>query len=316
MKKIVIVTPTYNEEENIINFIAEIEKIMLSISVDYDHLIIDNASTDKTQILLRDIAQNKKNLKLIFNLKNFGWSRSSYHALMESLCLVDNINCKSSVLLISADFQEPITLIPEFIKAWDNNYKIVLGKKISSDENLIKFNIRRLYYKLINQISEIKLTQNTVGFGLYDKNVLYDLKKIKDPSPYFRGLISELGYEIKLIDYHQPLRKFGVSKMNFFSLYDIAITGFVKHTKLPLRLITITSFIVSLISLLISFIYFIYKLLFWEKFALGIAPLVIGFFGLGFFQIFILGIIGEYILTILTHVRNIPYVFEKERINF
>jgi hypothetical protein len=225
-------------------------------------------------------------------------------------------NVDFAVILISADFQDPISLIPEFINLWKQNNKIVLGKKISSEENILKFQIRKLFYKLINFLSEEKLTENTIGFGLYDQSVLRDLKKINDPYPYFRGLIAELGYQIKLIEYHQPLRKFGVSKMNMLSLYDIAITGIVKHSKLPLRIMTILGFVASFFSLIISLGYLIYKILFWNTFVAGVAPLVVGLFALGFLNIFILGLIGEYVLGILIHVRNIPHVFEKERINF
>jgi glycosyltransferase involved in cell wall biosynthesis len=320
MRKIIIVTPTYNEELNISNFILEVEKIMVSISIDYDHLIIDNSSTDKTQSIIKEIAENKKNLKAIFNLKNFGWVRSTYHALIESTLLFNykdkQDNVDFAVILISADFQDPISLIPKFINLWKQNNKIVLGKKISSEENILKFQIRKIFYKLINFLSEQKLTENTIGFGLYDQSVLRDLKKINDPYPYFRGLIAELGYQIKLIEYHQPVRKFGVSKMNMLSLYDIAITGIVKHSKLPLRIMTILGFVASFFSLIISLGYLIYKILFWNTFVAGVAPLVVGLFALGFLNIFILGLIGEYVLGILIHVRNIPHVFEKERINF
>jgi glycosyltransferase involved in cell wall biosynthesis len=320
MRKIIIVTPTYNEELNISNFILEVEKIMFSISVDYEHLIIDNSSTDKTQLIIKEIAEKKKNLKAIFNLKNFGWVRSTYHALIESSQLFNykdkQDNVDFAVILISADFQDPISLIPEFINLWKQNNKIVLGKKISSEENILKFQIRKIFYKLINLLSEEKLTENTIGFGLYDQSVLRDLKKINDPYPYFRGLIAELGYQIKLIEYHQPVRKFGVSKMNILSLYDIAITGIVKHSKLPLRIMTILGFVTSFISLIISLGYLIYKILFWNTFVAGVAPLVVGLFALGFLNIFILGLIGEYVLGILIHIRNIPHVFEKERINF
>ena len=320
MRKIIIVTPTYNEELNISNFILEVEKIMFSISVDYEHLIIDNSSTDKTQLIIKEIAEKKKNLKAIFNLKNFGWVRSTYHALIESSKLFNykdkQDNVDFAVILISADFQDPISLIPEFINLWKRNNKIVLGKKISSEENILKFQIRKIFYKLINFLSEEKLTENTIGFGLYDQSVLRDLKKINDPYPYFRGLIAELGYQIKLVEYHQPVRKFGISKMNMLSLYDIAITGIVKHSKLPLRIMTILGFVASFFSLIISLGYLIYKILFWNTFVAGVAPLVVGLFALGFLNIFILGLIGEYVLGILIHVRNIPHVFEKERINF
>lgn len=320
MRKIIIVTPTYNEELNISNFILEVEKIMSSISIDYEHLIIDNSSTDKTQLIIKEIAENKKNLKAIFNLKNFGWVRSTYHALIESSMLFNykdkQDNVDFAVILISADFQDPISLIPEFINLWNQNNKIILGKKISSEENILKFLLRKIFYKLINFLSEEKLTENTIGFGLYDQSVLRDLKKINDPYPYFRGLIVELGYQIKLIEYHQPVRKFGISKMNMLSLYDIAITGFIKHSKLPLRIMTIFGFVASFFSLIISLGYLIYKILFWNTFVAGVAPLVVGLFALGFLNIFILSLIGEYVMGILIHVRNIPYVFEKERINF
>jgi glycosyltransferase involved in cell wall biosynthesis len=320
MKKVIIITPTFNEEINISNFILEVENTMSSIAIDYDHLIIDNSSTDRTQSIIKEIAKKKKNLKAIFNLKNFGWARSIYHALMESHLLLnyrdkqDNVNY--AVILISADFQEPISLIPEFINSWSQSNKIILGKKITSEENKFKFLIRKLFYKLFNCLSENKINENVIGFGLYDQIVLQDLKRIQDPYPFLKGLISELGYEIKLIEYHQPSRKFGKSKISLLSLYDIAMTGIVKHSKLPLRLMTILGFSFSFFSLIIALVYLIFKILFWNTFAIGIAPLIIGLFFLGFLNIFLLGLIGEYILVILSHSRNIPYVFEKEKINF
>lgn len=309
MKKISIITPVYNEEENIHDIIRSIKDIMKEYSsFAYEHIFIDNSSTDKTIDFLREACLKDKNLKVIINRRNFGYLRSSYHAIMQ--CTGD------AAILISADLQDPPLLIKDFFYHWLDGKKVVLGNKKSSQEGLIINLVRRIFYKFIKKISETKLTESTIGFGLYDKEVINSLKQIIDPYPYFRGLITEIGHEIHLVEYSQPIRKKGKSKFNFLSMYDIAITGIVKHSKLPVRIFTISGFILSILSLLVALIYFLFKLVYWYDFSGGIAPILIGMFIIASFQIFFLGLIGEYILSIHIQVRNIPLVFEKERINF
>jgi len=309
MKKISIITPVYNEEENIHDIIQSIKDIMKEYSsLAYEHIFIDNSSTDKTIDFLREACLKDKNLKVIINRRNFGYLRSSYYAIMQ--CTGD------AAILISADLQDPPFLIKDFFYHWLDGKKIVLGNKKSSQEGFVINLVRRIFYKFIKKISETKLTESTIGFGLYDREVINSLKQIIDPYPYFRGLITEIGHEILLVEYSQPIRKKGKSKFNFLSMYDIAITGIVKHSKLPIRIFTISGFILSILSLLVALTYFFLKLVNWYDFSGGIAPILIGMFVIASFQIFFLGLIGEYILSIHAQVRNIPLVFEKERINF
>jgi glycosyltransferase involved in cell wall biosynthesis len=309
-KKIIsIVTPTFNEEKNIKNLCDDIKKKMSNYpNLDYEHLIIDNNSNDDTQNILREYASKDKKVKIIINRRNFGWIRSFYHGLFQAN--------GEAVIMMASDYQDPIDLIDQYLREWLNGSHIVLSKKTSSDENFLMLNTRKLFYKFLAKISYSNLTINTTGYGLFSKSVINELKKIQDPYPYFRGLISELGFKIDIVEYHQPLRRNGISKMKFFDLYDIAILGIVKHSKAPLRLITVIGFIASILSLIVAAGYLIAKLMFWNNFSAGVAPLVIGIFGVGSLQIFLLGLIGEYVGVILTQARNLPHVFEKERINF
>ena len=221
-----------------------------------------------------------------------------------------------AVILLSADFQDPLELIPDLIDKWKNGNKVVMLKRKSSSENFFMNFVRSSFYKLISKIGETNLIENTTGSGIYDKNIIISLKKINDPYPYFRGLITELTDSISVIEFHQPLRKYGKTKNNFYSLYDLAILGIIKHSKIPVRVMIIFGFLSSLICLFISVLYFFLKIIFWSKFSLGLAPLIIGIFGLASLQILMLGILGEYVILILTHSRNLPLVIEEDRINF
>ena len=281
---------------------------MSKINLDYEHIIIDNNSTDGTIEKIKDLAKSDKNLKIIINLKNYGHIRSPFYGLLQST--------GDASILMASDFQDPIELIPKYIDEWKKGKKIVLGEKISSEENKLKFSVRKLFYNFINYISETELTKNTTGSGIFDKSIIEKLKNIQDPYPYFRGLLSELGEEISTIKFNQPLRLHGKTKNNILTLYDIGILGVVKHSRKPLRFMVITGFISSALSLIVAMFYFIYKLLFWDSFTLGLAPIVIGIFIVSSIQITLLGLVGEYIGVILLHQRNLPLVEEKERINF
>ena len=230
MKKISIVTPTFNEEENIKRLCSEIKVEVESLNYDYEHIIIDNSSSDKTIDILREIAAKDKNVKIIINSRNYGHIKSPFYGVMQA-------NGDACILMVS-DFQEPIYLISEYIKKWENGAKIVLGQKNISEENNFIFSLRKLFYTLLNKISETELSINTTGTGLFDKEVIDRLKKINDPYPYFRGLISEVGFDIETIKFDQPLRKLGKTKNNFFTLYDLAMLGVVKHSRMPLRIMT------------------------------------------------------------------------------
>ena len=307
-KLISIVTPTFNEEGNIEKLCGSISKEMSKTNFDYEHIVIDNSSTDNTIKILKELSKKSKKLKVIINKKNFGHIRSPMHGMFQA--------SGDAVILMMSDLQDPIELITKYIEEWENGSKVVMGQKDSSDENFLKHHMKNIAYKFINKISDNPLLINTTGSGLYDKSIIDIIKKIDDPYPYFRGLISEITNEIKLIKYHQPKREKGKTKNNFYTLYDIGILGIIKHSKIPLRLMTFLGFLFSFFSILTAIIFFIYKLIYWDSFDLGIAPIIIGVFALGSVQILILGFIGEHVMNVLTQTRKLPLVIEKERVNF
>lgn len=309
MKLISVVTACYNEEENVEEVYRQVREIFENLpQYRYEHIFIDNASKDKTVSILKEVAKEDKNVKIIVNARNFGHIRSPYHALLQAT--------GDAVISIVADLQDPPSMIADFIKKWEEGYKIVVGVKKQSEESPIMFRIRKGYYKFIGRLSEIEMIKDFTGFGLYDKGVIEILKEINDPYPYFRGLIADIGFEAAKLEYAQPARKWGITKNNFYTLYDMAMLGFTNHSKVPLRVATMLGFAMSLLSLLVAFGYFVYKLVFWESFTLGIAPIVIGLFFFSSVQLFFLGIVGEYIGSIHTQVLKRPLVIEKERVNF
>lgn len=306
--KVSIVTPTYNEVSNIESLCSEIKNEISKFSCEYEIIIIDNSSTDGTIEKIKELAKNDKNIKLIINAKNFGHIRSPFYGILNS-----SGDC---TILMASDFQDPVYLISDYIKLWKKGYKVVLAKKKTSAENQFLFKLRKLFYKFLNNISEDNLTQNTTGSGLFDKSLISQLKNVNDPYPYFRGLITELTNSITTVEFDQPVRKFGLTKNNLFTLYDIGMLGLVKHSRVPLRFMTVIGFISSFICMVVGFFYFFYKLFFWDTFDIGLAPIIIGIFFVSSIQIMLLGLIGEYIGVILLHQRNMPLVIEKERINF
>jgi len=309
MPLISIITPCFNEEENVRELFRSVKKVFDNLpNYTYEHIFIDNASKDKTVEILKEIATNNPQVKIIVNTRNFGHVRSPMHAVYQAK--------GDAIMGIVADFQDPPELIPDFIKKWEEGYKIVIGVKAKTEDSFLFSAIRKSYYKIIGQLSDVEMVQNFTGLGLYDKKVIDILKDIDDPYPYFRGLICDIGYERAVILYNQPARKRGFTKNNFYTLYDLAMLGITNHSKVPLRLATMTGFIVAIISLLFALGYFIYKLIFWDSFSVGIAPLVIGLFFFSSVQLFFIGIIGEYIGSIHTQVLKRPLVIEKERINF
>ena len=306
--KISIVTPTYNEALNIEDLYSQIKNEMLDIGCEYEHIIIDNSSSDGTIEIIKKLAKNDKNLKVIINSKNFGHIRSPYYGLLQS-------NGDATILMAS-DFQDPVYLIKEYIEKWKKGFQVVLGQKIKSKENKFLFLSRKYFYKFLSNISDDNLTQNTTGSGIFDKKIIIKLREINDPYPYFRGLLAELSTEISTIKFEQPLRKKGKTKNNLFTLYDLAMLGIIKHSRKPLRFMTFLGFTISVLSFFTGIFYLFYKLLFWDTFSLGIAPLIIGIFFVSSVQIMLLGLVGEYIGVMLLHQRNMPLVIEKERINF
>ena len=309
MKKISILTPCFNEEENVRDVYERVRSVMETLpAYAYEHLFIDNASTDRTVDILRDIARGDRRLRVIVNTRNFGPVRSPMHAVMQAT--------GDAVIGIVADLQDPPELIREFIAKWEEGFKVVMAVKRKTDEGLLIGTTRRTYYKVLRRLSDVDLVENYTGFGLYDRQVIDILRQINDPYPYFRGLIAEMGFATAKVLYDQPSRKRGKTKNNFFSLYDMAMLGLTSYSNLPLRFATMLGFAMSGISFLVGMGYLIYKLFFWKEFTLGIAPILVAVFFLGSIQLFFTGILGEYIGGIYTHVRKRPLVVEKERINF
>lgn len=309
MRLISVVTPCYNEEENVEEVYRRVKAVFAALGkYDYEHVFIDNASTDRTAEILRRLAAEDKYVKVILNSRNFGHIRSPYYGMLQAH--------GDAVIPFVADLQEPPELIGEFLKHWEAGEKIVMGVKIRSGEPPLMFAIRGLYYRLVKRLSEVELTSNFYGFGLYDRAIIEILRKMDDPYPYFRGLIAELGFQPVKIEYHQPRRERGITKNNFYILYDMAMLGITSHSKVPLRLATFTGFCMAAVSLLVAVVYFAYKLIFWNRFEVGVAPLVIGIFFFSAVQLFFTGILGEYIGAIHTQVVHRPLVTEKERINF
>jgi polyisoprenyl-phosphate glycosyltransferase len=307
-KLISIVTPCYNEVENIEELCQRIVEVMAKIQYDYEHIVIDNASTDQTVTVLKRIAQNDKHLKIIVNTRNFGHIRSPYYGLLQAK--------GDAVIILASDLQDPPERISEFIQKWECGFKVVIGVKTSSNESRFLYTLRTLYYRVLRKLSDVELIEHYTGFGLYDQRIIRILRELNDPYPYFRGLIADIGFPIARIEFIQPKRTHGISKNNFYTLYDMAMLGLTGYTKIPLRLAAMLGFAAAAISFFIGLIYLIYKLVFWANFSVGLAPVVIGLFFLGSVQMIFLGIVGEYIGAIYTQVIHRPLVIEKERINF
>jgi glycosyltransferase involved in cell wall biosynthesis len=309
MKLITVVTPCYNEEENIRDLYEEVKQVFAEEpDYYYEHIFIDNASRDQTVSILKEIAKTDRNVKIIVNTRNFGHIRSPHHGILQS--------SGEATICIAADLQDPPVMISKFLRKWEEGYKIVIGVKSKSEESRLFFAVRKAYYQVIERLSDVELTRNFTGFGLYDRKIVEIVKTIDDPYPYFRGLICEIGFKRAEIEYVQSSRKRGKTKNNFYTLYDLAMLGITNHSKVPLRLATMIGFAAAILSLMIAFGYFVYKLAFWDNFSVGIAPLVIGLFFFSSVQLFFIGIIGEYIGSIHTRVSKRPLVVEKERINF
>lgn len=308
MSLISIITPTFNEIGNIEKLSLKIKEICELNNINYEQIIIDNDSKDGTIEAIKKLTSKYKNIKAIINQSNFGHIKSPYYALLESQ--------GDATIIMASDFQSPPEMIVDYYNKWISGSKIILGKrKKVSDVYYLKI-VKFFYYNLISKISRHKMEKNVTGEGLYDKSVLNILRTIRDPYPYLRGLIFELGFKIDFIEFDQPVRQKGSSKNNFYTLFDLGLLGIVKHSNVLLRLMILFGFFFGVISLLIAISFFFYKILFWESFQLGIAPILIGFFGLTAIQIMIIGLIGEYVSTVLTYSKNLPLVIEKERINF
>ena len=310
MKKISIVTACYNEEENVIELINRVRKIMecYSSKYDYEHIFIDNASEDKTVELLKSEASIDKRIKIIINSRNFGHVRSPSYALLQAEGDV--------VISIVADLQDPPETIAKFIEKWEDGNDIVIAVKDKTEEAGLMSIIRSIYYKILHKLSEVRTFKNFTGFGLFDKKVIAALRQMNDPYPFFRGMLAEVGYKVYELPYNQPSRVRGITKNNFYSLYDMGVLGIISNSKIPLRLAIFIGAISATLSLLVGVVYLTLKLIFWEEISIGMAPLIIVVSFMLSILLFFLGLIGEYVGAIYTQVLNRPLVFVKERVNF
>jgi glycosyltransferase involved in cell wall biosynthesis len=309
MKTISMVTPCYNEENNVREVYGRVrDAIVAAGEYRYEHIFIDNASTDNTLGVLKEMAAADKNVKVIRNTRNFGQIRSPMHALHQAT--------GDAIIGIVADLQDPPEMITDMIRHWEAGTPVVIAVKQSAGESGLMFWLRKRYYRLVNRLSGVETYENFTGFGLYDRKVLEEVKRYEDPYPYFRGIIAELGFPRVELPYHQPARQRGITKNNWYSLYDFAMLGITSLSKVPLRMAVFAGFAGSVLSVLISLAYFIYKLVFWDGFSVGVAPLVIGGFFFSSLQLFFLGLLGEYLGAVHTMIQKRPFAIEQERINF
>ena len=310
MKKISITIPCYNEEENVYPLHdALVEMFERDLpNYEYELLYIDNCSSDRTRELLKELGKQDKHVKAILNAKNFGQFNSPYYGMMQTT--------GDCTILMAADFQDPVEMVPKYVAEWEKGYKIVIGRKTSSKESSIVYHLRSLYYKIIKKFSEVEQIEHFTGFGLYDKDFMDVLRNLKDPTPFLRGIVAELGYKRKEIPYEQPQRRAGKTHNKWYSLYDAAMLSFTSYTKIGLRLATFIGIFVGALSFIIAIVYLIMKLVLWDTFTAGMAPVIIGMFFLGSVQLFFLGFMGEYILSMNQRIMNRPLVIEEERINF
>jgi len=310
MKLVSVVTPCYNEEANVEELYARVRQVMEAFpQFRYEHLFIDNASKDTTVAKLKQIASRDRNVKIIVNCRNFGHLRSPMHGMYQA--------AGDAIIMLCADLQDPPELLKDLLTEWEKGTPVVLAIKNTSDESGLMFGIRTVYYRAVEKLTDLEVYEHFTGFGIYDRRLLDILReKYPDPYPYFRGMIAEVGFPYKSVFYNQKRRSRGITKNNFYTLYDLAMLGITNLSKVPLRLVTFFGFASAMVSLMVGMFYLLYKLAFWNSFSVGIAPLVIGIFFFISLQMVSLGIIGEYIGSIQTMVQNRPLVIERERINF
>ena len=310
MKKISVLIPCYNEEENVVPISEAVIKTLTKDLPEYDYelVFIDNDSQDRTRSLIRQLCNENPKIKAIFNARNFGQFNSPYYGMLQITgdCVIEMV----------ADFQDPVELIPQYVHEWEKGYKIVIGIKTSSKENRLMYWLRGCYYKMMKKLSDVEQIEQFTGSGLYDRDFIEVLRNLDDPTPFLRGIVAELGFKIKQIPYEQPKRRAGETKNHFYQLYDAAMLSITSYTKAGLRLATIFGSICSLISMVVAVVYLVMKLMYWDRFPAGMASVLIGMCFLGSVQIFFIGLMGEYILSINARVMKRPLVIEEERLNF
>ena len=310
MKTISVLIPCYNEEENVEPIARAVTGILSKELPQYDYelVFIDNDSQDNTRRILRRLCGENPRIKAIFNARNFGQFNSPYHGLLQVT--------GDCVIAMVADFQDPVELIPQYVKAWEEGYKIVIGIKTSSKENPVMYWLRSCYYKTIRKLSDVEQIEHFTGSGLYDRECIEVLRKLDDPTPFLRGIVAELGYKRKEIPYEQPTRRAGKTHNNFYRLYDAAMLSVTSYTKAGLRLATFVGAISCGLSLAVAFAYLVMKLIWWDRFPAGMVPMLLGMLFLGSVQIFFIGMVGEYVLSINQRLMKRPLVIEEERLNF
>ena len=310
MKKISVLIPCYNEAENVGPISRAVTEILEKELPQYDYelVFIDNDSTDGTRDIIRGLCADNPRIKAILNARNFGQFNSPYYGMLQVTgdCVIEMV----------ADFQDPVDMIPKYVHEWEKGYKIVIGIKTSSKENRLMYWLRSCYYKTIKKLSDVEQIEHFTGSGLYDREFIEVLRNLDDPTPFLRGIVAELGYRRKEIPYEQPRRRAGKTHNNFYRLYDAAMLSVTSYTKAGLRLATIFGSICAVVSMIIALVYLVMKLIWWDRFPAGMAPMLIGMLFLGSVQLFFIGFLGEYIMSINQRVMKRPLVIEEERINF
>ncbi|MEI8024964.1 MAG: glycosyltransferase family 2 protein [Pseudomonadota bacterium] len=309
MLHITILSPCFNEESNVEEFFQRVSTQFKTLNeYSFDVLFIDNCSTDNTVQIITKLIESNSNIRLIVNSRNFGHIRSPYYGLLQTDA--------DATILLASDLQDPPELIPLLLNKWRHGFPIVKAVKNKSHETASMYLIRTAYYKLLAKLTNLVLTEHYTGSGLYDRSIISIFKKINDPYPYFRGLVSDIGFDFAIVEFTQPKRVRGLTKNNFYTLYDMAMLGITNHSKVPLRIATFLGFLMSIGSISIGLVYFVLKIIYWERFQAGVLPIMLGIFFFGSVQLLFLGIIGEYIGNIHTQVQNRPLVLEKKRVNF
>jgi glycosyltransferase involved in cell wall biosynthesis len=306
---ITVVTPCFNEEPNVRELYLAVKRQFAELpQYRHEHLFIDNGSTDGTRDILRAMAEEDRGVKVILNTRNFGPVRSPVHGLLQAE--------GDAVIGMAADFQDPPELIPQFLAAWEAGAKVALGVKSESAEHWLMYKIRDIYYRMLASVADVEVVHQALGYGIFDRRVILAMRRIADPYPFLRGLVAEIGYPVVRIPYRQAERAQGKSKISTYQLFDVALQGFVSHSKVPLRIATLTGVTIAGLSIFVGLCYLVAKLIWWQDFTLGIAPMVIGFFFLSAVQLIFIGVVGEYVGAIYTYVKNRPLVIEAERLNF